>query len=75
MYQYATKAGIPGETCNNYVAVNQKCHAKTQCFTCWPDKRGCKAVADYQRLVVWEHGRVKGPAEMKAEIFARGPIR
>ncbi|GFH12068.1 cathepsin Z, partial [Haematococcus lacustris] len=75
VYVYAAKSGIPRETCNLYVAVNQKCHDEEQCFTCWPsDEGGCGPVYDYDRLVVSEHGPVKGATNMKAEIFARGPI-
>lgn len=73
VYTYASKYGIPAEGCNNYVAVNQQCDAKTQCFTCWPST-GCNPVPEYHRLTVEEHGRVSGRHQMKAEIFARGPI-
>jgi cathepsin X len=31
-------------------------------------------VYDYKRLVVSQHGRLKGRQQMKAEIYARGPI-
>jgi cathepsin X len=31
-------------------------------------------VWDYERLVVTEHGPVVGRHQMKAEIYARGPI-
>uniref|UniRef100_A0A7S3QLA0 cathepsin X n=1 Tax=Dunaliella tertiolecta TaxID=3047 RepID=A0A7S3QLA0_DUNTE len=78
VYKYAMAKGIPPDTCNTYVAADQKCHDKEQCFTCWPDDGrdggGCSPVYDYKRLVVGEHGKVKGAAEMKAEIYARGPI-
>ena len=50
MYEYAAREGIPDETCNNYVAVNQACNARDQCFTCWPDT-GCQPLPDYNRLV------------------------
>lgn len=73
VYEYAAKYGIPHESCNNYVAVNQECRKDTQCFTCWPGK-GCAAIDNYHRLTVSEHGRVSGRHAMKAEIFARGPI-
>ncbi|KAF5842304.1 hypothetical protein DUNSADRAFT_7957 [Dunaliella salina] len=78
VYKYAMAKGIPPDTCNTYVAADQHCHDKEQCFTCWPDDGreggGCSPVYDYKRLVVGEHGKVKGAAEMKAEIYARGPI-
>lgn len=35
---------------------------------------GCKAIPDYDRLVISEHGRVSGMHEMKSEIYKRGPI-
>ena len=50
VYEYAAREGIPDETCNNYVAVNQECNARDQCFTCWPDT-GCQPLPDYNRLV------------------------
>ena len=77
VYAYAADKGIPPETCNTYLAVDQSCSTKHQCFTCWPTpdgKNSCKPIKEYQRLVVSEHGRVEGRAAMKAEVFARGPI-
>ncbi|GIL70709.1 hypothetical protein Vretifemale_1425, partial [Volvox reticuliferus] len=73
VYVYASKHGIPPDTCNLYVAHNQQCHDKEQCYTCWPDE-GCVPLYDYNRLTVSEYGRLKGINEMKAEIFQRGPI-
>ncbi len=60
MYEYAAREGIPDETCNNYVAVNQACNARDQCFTCWPGT-GCEPLPDYNRLV-----RARRPAERDA---------
>lgn len=73
VYAYAHKHGIPPDTCNLYVAQNQKCDAKTQCYTCWPED-GCQALYDYNRLTVSEHGKVVGAFQIRAEILARGPI-
>lgn len=73
VYVYAAKDGIPDETCNNYVAMDQACNAYDQCFTCWPNS-GCMPIKDYNRLMVVEHGRLSGLKAMKAEIFHRGPI-
>lgn len=56
-----------------YVAVNQRCSRKHQCFTCEPDG-SCRALQKYERLVVGEHGALSGRLAMKAEIAARGPI-
>ena len=50
VYEYAAREGIPDETCNNYVAANQACNAKDQCYTCWPET-GCEPLKDYNRLV------------------------
>jgi cathepsin X len=78
VYSYAAEKGIPPDTCNTYLAVDQSCSPKNSCFTCWPKPDGtsnCKRIKDYKRLVVAEHGRVEGGREaMKAEIYARGPI-
>jgi cathepsin X len=54
VYEYAAREGIPDETCNNYVAVNQVCNARDQCYTCWPDS-GCQPLPDYNRLVRPSH--------------------
>ncbi|PNH09602.1 Cathepsin Z [Tetrabaena socialis] len=73
VYVYGAKHGIPPDTCNLYVAQTQKCHAREQCYTCWPED-GCLPVYDYNRLTVSEHGRLKGVHQIKAELFQRGPI-
>lgn len=73
VYSYAFKRGIPQDTCNSYVARNQACNRKHQCFTCEPSG-SCKPLYDYSRLVVAEHGSVKGRLEIKAEIMKRGPV-
>ncbi|KAK9803659.1 hypothetical protein WJX72_009115 [[Myrmecia] bisecta] len=73
VYAYAASVGIPDETCNNYVAVDQDCNKLDQCFTCWPGS-GCNPISEYNRLMVSEHGRVRGAKDMKAEIWKRGPI-
>ena len=77
VYEYAESSGIPPETCNSYLASDQECSSMHQCFTCWPGDTptsNCMPLHDYKRLGVSEHGRVSGRAEMKAEIYARGPI-
>jgi hypothetical protein len=73
VYAYASRHGIPVDSCNSYVAHNQRCNHKHQCFTCDPDGT-CTPLKHYQRLLVTQHGSVKGRAAMKAEIHARGPI-
>lgn len=77
VYRYAEQYGIPSETCNPYLAVNQECSAYHQCFTCWPGSTpdaNCKRLQSFKRLTVEEHGRVSGRKHMMAEIYARGPI-
>ena len=37
-FAYGAKSGFVSDDCNEYVAKNQQCTAKTQCFTCWPEK-------------------------------------
>ncbi|KAI8474054.1 MAG: hypothetical protein J3K34DRAFT_457034 [Monoraphidium minutum] len=73
VYRYAFKHGVPIDTCNQYVAHNQACNRKHQCYTCEPSGK-CLPVYDYNRLVVGEHGTLSGRLEMKAEIMKRGPI-
>jgi len=75
VYLYAKKFGIPDESCNNYKAVNTKCSAKEECYTCTPqDTPTCAAVSPMKRLWVSEFGDCSWYDRMKAEIFARGPI-
>jgi cathepsin X len=73
VYQYAHDHGIPDETCNNYQAVNQDCTPMNQCGTCTPDGN-CNPIANYTLFMVGDYGSIAGPDQMKAEIYARGPI-
>eukprot|EP01043_Picozoa_sp_COSAG02_P001143 COSAG02_NODE_23_length_52893_cov_58.101868_23_plen_226_part_00 len=67
--------GIPDITCQQYQAKNMKCASPEQtCMNCSPGGKGCVAVTDYPKIMVSEYGSVSGEEEMKAEIFARGPI-
>jgi hypothetical protein len=50
VYKYAFKHGIPMDTCNQYVAKNQACNRKHQCYTCEPSGK-CAPLYDYNRLV------------------------
>ena len=58
VYQYAAAEGIPDETCNNYIAVNQACNARDQvcilacaCSThsiCWKASLTARITSDAQ---------------------------
>jgi cathepsin X len=73
VYAYAHDSGIPDETCNNYQAVNQDCTAENACYTCTPDGN-CAPVAMYTKYKVGDYGSIAGVDQMKAEVYARGPI-
>ncbi|KAG2451739.1 hypothetical protein HYH02_003519 [Chlamydomonas schloesseri] len=71
-YKYAAERGVPPETCSPYVAVDHPaCTRLLHCYACWPH---CRPVERYPRLTASEYGRIRGRLQMKAEIFARGPI-
>lgn len=63
---FAAAAGLPR-------TASPQCNHKHQCFTCEPDG-SCAPLKHHQRLLVSQHGALQGRHQMKAEIFARGPI-
>jgi len=77
-YEYIRVNGIPDETCAPYLAIDQQCTPENICKNCEPDfskpDAKCSAQKDYPLHYVAEHGTVKGEDNMKAEIYARGPI-
>ena len=66
MYEYASYAGIPSETCNAYTAVaSVNCSSMHQCFTCSPEgNHTCTPVADY----------VSAPILSSKPWTKRGPV-
>ena len=85
VYEFAKTHGIPEDSCQNYLAKDPatfSCSPIQLCKDCSgppppPSQTGqenCWAVTEYTNWKVSEYGNVKGIANMKAEIFARGPI-
>jgi len=73
VYAWAASNGIPDETCNNYQAQNQDCTSFNQCGSCKPDG-SCYSISSEKLYQVGDYGGVSGVDQMKAEIYARGPI-
>jgi len=73
VYAWANSNGIPDETCNNYQASNGDCSSFNKCGSCKPDG-SCYSISSEMLYMVGDYGSVRGVNNMKAEIFARGPI-
>jgi len=73
VYAYAHDVGLVDETCNNYQAKNQDCTAFNTCGTCTPDGN-CNSITTQKLYKVGDYGSIAGVDQMKAEIYARGPI-
>lgn len=81
---YIHNHGIPDETCQVYQARNNPHDGNTSlniCYACepvsgnfWPGQ--CNPVPEGQYPTYWvgEYGSVHGADNMKAELYARGPI-
>lgn len=79
VYEYGHDTGIVDETCQIYEAVNGECNPLGICENCHPTAANftpgaCEAVTKYSKYYVGDYGSVWGADNMKAEIFARGPI-
>ena len=78
-YLYTT--GVPDETCQNYMAVNDPHSDNPEyniCYTCDTNfvdpMADCYPVEPETVYKVQEYGYLQGVTNMKAEIYARGPI-
>jgi len=85
VYEFAQQHGIPEESCQNYQAANpdsEDCSDMQVCKNCKgpvpnagdDGQNNCWATKNFARWKVSEYGGVSGADQMKAEIFARGPI-
>lgn len=81
VYVFASKYGIPDDTCQLYSAEEHTCSAFRNCMNCDPPTQDsphgvCYPVQSYGRYFVREYQRMVKPSvhEMKAEIWKRGPI-
>jgi len=79
VYDFAAKNGIPHDSCQTYLAANPDdatCSGEWVCEDCKGtpgSKDGCYAKTPKS---IWaaDHGEVSGAADMKQEIYQRGPI-
>lgn len=84
VYSYAKRHGIPSETCQQYQAKDNPHPDDSSlniCETCVPGKTDatfwpgtCSAVGNFTKIRVSQMGGVKGADNIKAEVYARGPI-
>lgn len=79
-YQFAHQTGIPEMGCQVYEAKDPDqatCSPIQQCKDCKRNSQHeseCWAVPNFKRWYTSEYGSLNGPAAMKKEVFARGPI-
>lgn len=82
--RYIERNGIPDETCQAYQATNTPHPGHTElniCENCVPGNTTatftpgvCSQQRNFTRYTVTQYGGVKGVDNMKAELYARGPI-
>ena len=77
-YAWIYNNSIGPDSCQNYVAAGNgsQCEAIHKCENCvgFPPHTTCTPITEYAKFKVSQFGRVQGVEQMKAEIFARGPI-
>jgi len=78
-YLYST--GVPDETCQNYMAINDPHGSNSEfnvCYTCDTNfvdpLADCYSVEPDKTYKVMEYGYLGDVSSMKSEIYARGPI-
>jgi len=85
LFKWVMQNGLPGETCQQYVAKEHECSALGRCMNCdapsmlKPGEPMCYAVQRYAKYFVEEWGPVQmgenvSVHNIKAEIFRRGPV-
>lgn len=84
MYEFVNKYGVPDNTCMNYEGKdsNKTCDPFDVCRDCAgpatqineTDFSKCWPISNPKKYFVKEYGHVSGVFNMKAEIYARGPI-
>lgn len=81
VYQYALQHGLPEDSCQNYLAqdpANITCSPIQICENCFPTtvkgQANCTAITNFPSWKVSDTGSVKGVDDMKAAIYANGPI-
>lgn len=79
--KYLYSHGVPDETCQNYMAINDPHGDNSEfniCYTCDTNfvdpLADCYSVEPDEIYKVMEYGYLGGVDNMKAEIYARGPI-
>eukprot|EP00483_Globobulimina_turgida_P012804 UN12828 len=80
--RYIEQHGIPDETCQIYQAKNNPHRGNSAlniCETCVPGSSSttpgvCSKVSNFTLYGLSQYGPVRGVSNMKAEIYARGPI-
>lgn len=85
MYEYAFEQGIPDSSCMQYTAQNlvgAACTPFDICRDCSPPApawnetglENCRAISEFKHYYVSSYYEFKGADQMKAEIYANGPI-
>jgi len=83
VWQYASRYGIPEESCQNYLAKNpseENCDPIQVCKTCVPppppvgQEGSCSAVEKYPVWKVSSYRGVSGADDIKKALYSAGPV-